>query len=485
MSLRQKTISGVFWSFVDNGISQLFQFIVGIILARILSPKEFGLIGMITIFIAVADAFINSGFSQALIRKIECDQKDYSTAFYFNIVLSVFFYILIFISAPLISNFYNQPELTNILRVLGLLLFISAASIVQQAILIRAVNFRLMTKITFVSSLVSGVIAIAMALYGYGVWSLAVKMLLNNFLKTVLLWIFNSWKPLLIFSRSAFMEMYSFGYKLLASSLINTTYQNIYYLIIGKFFNVIELGYFTRADQFTKLPSQTLTKSLQRVAFPVLSEIQIDDQRLKNGYKRFIKVTMFLNATVMCMIAALSEPFILVLIGHKWVYTVPYLQLLCFAVLLYPLISLNLNILVVKGRSDLYLFLEILTKILVIPIIIIGIYTNIKIMIIGMIIHSFINFLIISKYTSRILDYRTFEQIKDILAGLIIPLITAAAIWMLQKYFYLSILNQLLLLTPMGLILITLISFWFKEDGFMEVKYILTPYVKKYLGYLK
>jgi teichuronic acid exporter len=471
--LRTKTISGVFWSLADNGVSQGLQFVVGIILARLLAPEEFGLIGMIMIFILLSESFINSGFSQALIRKKECTKEDYNTAFYFNLITSIAFYFILFVSAPLISRFYEQPALTSILRILGLILFFNAFSIVQQAILIRQVNFRLQTKITFFASILSGIIAIMMALKGFGVWSLVVKMLTSHFLRTFLLWIFNKWHPSLLFSKESFHEMFSFGYKLLFSSLINTGFRNIYYVVIGKYFSAAHLGFFSRADQFTKLPAHTMTKTLQRVAFPVLSEIQDDIPRLKRGYKKFIKVTMFANSAVLLLLAALAEPFILTLLGEKWIQTIPFLQLMCFAVLMHPIVSLNMNTLIVKGRSDIYLWLEIITKILIIPIVIIGVLTSIEIMIIGMVLHSIVNYLLIAQKTSKLIDYSIVDQLKDILPGFMISLSAAAIVVLLQKVTVLPPIYELLLFGGIGVGMVLVLSEVFKEEGYWEVRKVL------------
>jgi O-antigen/teichoic acid export membrane protein len=471
--LRQKTISGVLWSMMDNGISSVIQFVVGIILARLLTPKEFGLIGMIIIFIYVSEVFINSGFSQALIRKNNCKEEDYSTAFFFNFLMSTVFYILLFFAATPISRFYNQSELISILRILGILLFINAFSIVQQAILIKNVDFRLQTKITFISSVLSGITSIIMAYKGYGVWSLVAKMLLNNFFKTILLWFNNKWYPTSFFSSHHFKEMFSFGYKLLLSGLFKSFFDNIYNLIIGKFFSVNELGFFTRADRFTKLPSHTLTKTLQRVAFPVLSEIQEDIIHLKNGYKHFIKSTMYFNSAIMLMLAALAEPVILTLLGKKWSQSIPFLQLLCLAQLMYPIISLNMNTLIVKGRSGLYLFLEIISKLLIIPVVILGIFTNIKIMILGMAAHALFSYLLISFYTSKMINYNVTDQVKDILPGFLIAMFSALPVFVLQYILILSPLAELLLMGTVGVLLIIILSELFKETAYVEVKTII------------
>lgn len=477
---RDKTIKGIFWSFMDNGINQIAQFIVGIILARMLSPKEFGLIGMITVFVLISEAFINSGFSQALIRKRNCDQTDFSTAFFFNLFASSALYTLLFLTAPQIANFYKQPELIQLVRILGIILFINAFGIVQQAILIKAVDFKTQAKISFISSIISGLVAIIAAFYGLGVWSLVLKMLLRSFVNTVVLWLGNRWYPKSMFSKNSFKELFSFGNKLLLSGLLKSSLDNIYYIVIGKFFSVNELGFFSRADQFTKLPSHTLTKTLQRVAFPVLSEMQDDDIRLKTAYKKFIKITVYINSSVMLILAAVAEPLIVSLLGVKWIQTVPYLQLLCLSQLVYPAISLNMNTLIVKGRTDLFLKLEILSKLLIIPVVIIGIFTNIYVMIIGIIIQSVLQFLIISFSTSKMINYRVVEQLLDVGSGFVIAFLSALFLKLLQQYIFLEPLTELLTLTSIGGFLIILFSEILRNNSYIELKSIVQNKFLKY-----
>lgn len=408
---------------------QGIHFLVGIILARLLLPQQFGLIGMITILIAISQSFVNSGFTQALIRKKNCTQTDYSTVFFFNLAVSLFFYLLLFFGAQAISSFYNEPQLKLIVQVLGVGIIINSFTIVQRTQLIKRIEFKLQTKISVLVSIGAGVVGIAMAFLGFGVWSLVASMLTTYTLKAFFLWLWNKWKPSLIFSISSFNEMFSFGSKLLISGLINSIYQNIYLLIIGKYFSATELGYFTRADRFNKLPSQNITSTIQRVSFPVLSTIQDDIPKLKAAYQRLIKSTMFITFVLMMGLAAVAKPMVLTLIGEKWLPAVAYLQLLCFVGMLYPLHAINLNMLQVQGRSDLFLKLEIVKKILAVPIIIIGIFLGIKAMIIGMIFLSVFAYFINSYYSGKHLGYSSFQQIKDIIPSFLFSSIIGTIIF--------------------------------------------------------
>jgi O-antigen/teichoic acid export membrane protein len=448
-SLKQKTISGFLWSFIDSFTNLSIQFIVGIILARLLSPKEFGLVGMLTIFIAVSQSFINSGFSQALIRKKDPSREDYSTVFYFNLAVGIVCFFVLYLCAGLIGRFFKEPQLKPLIQVLGFTLIINSFTIIQQTILTRRIDFKLQAKISIISSVVSGVVGIGMAFAGYGVWSLVIKTITMYAITSILLWFWNKWKPVLIFSIQSFKELFSFGSKLLLSGLIDTVYSNVYYLIIGKYFSAQELGYYTRADQFKTLPSSNLTSVIQRVSYPVLSSIKEDIPKLKEAYKKLIRSTMLICFVLMLGMAAIAKPMILTLIGEKWEPCVIYLQLLCFVGMFYPLHALNLNMLQVKGRSDLFLRLEIIKKSLAIPIIIIGIIWGIKVMILGMIVNTLIAYYLNSYWSGSLIGYSFLEQIKDILPSFLLAVCMSSVVF---------VCGLLIPLSPLPLFVIQLIT---------------------------
>ncbi len=415
MSLKKKAVSGMTWSFIDIFAKQGANLIIGIVLARLLSPREFGLIGMTTIFITLSESFIDSGFGQALVRKKECTQADYSTVFYYNLFVGFIFFLMMFFSAGLISNFFDEPKLKLIIQVLGTGLIIKSLSIIQSVILIKRINFKLQTKVSVLASVGSGIIGIYLAYRGFGVWSLVVKVLSGFALTTLLLWIWNAWKPSFIFSWRSFKELFSFGSKLLASGLIKRAYENIYLVIIGKYFSAIQLGFYTRANQFNQLVSKNLTMAIQRVSYPVLASIQDDNLRLRSTYKKLIKSTMLLTFFFMIGLAVMAKPLILVLIGEKWLPTVVYLQLLCFVGVFFPLQEINQNMLKIQGRTDIILKLEVVKKILVVPIIVVGILYGIKALIVGMIFMALISYLIDSFFAGKQIKYSSLQQIKDIL----------------------------------------------------------------------
>ena len=471
--LKQKTVSGLIWSFTDSLFGQGIQFVVGIVLARILSPHDFGLIGMLTIFIAISQSFIDSGFSQALIRKQDCSPTDYSTVFYFNMVIGIIFYLLLFVSSGAISSFFNEPQLKLLVRVLGLNLMLISFSIIQRTILTKELNFRLQTRISVVGSVGSGIIAITMAYKGFGVWSLVALTLSKFGLTSLFLWIWSVWKPLWIFSRTSFKELFSFGSKLLVSGLIDTIYRNIYYFVIGKFFSTVELGYYARADQFQAIPSQSITEIISRVSYPVLSSIRDDPILLKSGYKKLIKSTMLISFLLMLGLAVIAKPMIITLIGEKWLPSAVYLQLLCFVGMLYPLHALNLNMLNVQGRSDLFLRLEIIKKILAVPIIVIGVIFGIKIMIMGMIVLSLIAYYINSYWSGKLINYPIGEQVRDIIPGFLMAVVVNVLVFIAGNLINTTPLVLLSLQISLGALMTVGLCELFKMQAYLYIKEIV------------
>lgn len=484
MALKEKTIKGLVWSFIDTLSRQGITFIIGIILARLLSPKEFGLIAMTSIFFAISQMFISSGFGDALVRKKDCSQADYSTAFYYNLFVSAIFFLVLYFTAGSIGEYFNEPKLKQIIRVLSLGLVVSAFSLVQQTILTQRVDFKLQTKVSVISGVVSGIVGIVMAFMGYGVWSLVVKMLLGSVMATLLLWFLNTWRPSLVFSLESFKAMFSFGHKLLFVYLIDTIYRNVYYFIIGKFFSATDLGFYSRADQFSIFPVQNMTIAVQRVSYPVMSMVQEDNVKLKEGYRRIILSTMFMAFFIMLGLAAVAKPLILLLIGEKWTPVIVYLQLLCFGTMLLPLHGLNLNILNVKGRPDLSLKLELIKKALAVPVVIAGVIWGIKYMILGMIINSIIAYYFNSFFSGRLINYSLKEQVMDILPTFLLALLVSGIVYSLSFVFKMGNLPLLSIQVIVGVVLTLLLSEILKIKGYLEIKEILIekiPFLKSLL----
>jgi O-antigen/teichoic acid export membrane protein len=422
MSLKDKTVSGLLWNFGDRFATHVIALISGIILARILSPREFGLIGMLMIFVEVSNIFINSGFNEALIRKKDCSEKDYSTVFYFNLVASLFIYFGLFFSAEGISNFYDEPRLEPIVKILGISVVINALTIVQRTKITKRIDFKLLTKISVISSLASGIMGIVFALNGYGVWSLVYKTLLLHFFTGLLLWVWNKWTPLRSFSMSSFKELFGFGSRLMTLGIIDAVYNNIYHVIIGKFYPVANVGQYTQADKFKRLPSQTLGDIIGGVNYPVLSSIQDDKERYRKTFKRVLGVTMLVSLILLIGLGAIAKEFIVLLMGEKWALAGEYLQILCFSAVFRPMNKLNNTILKIAGRSDLVLRIGILLKFAAIPVILTAIFIGIEQMLYALVVHQFIEFVVVAYNGGKYANHPLLDQFKDMMAPSIISL---------------------------------------------------------------
>lgn len=477
-SIKQKTINGLKWSFVDSFANQGIQFIVGIILARLLEPEKFGLIGMLTIFISVSQAFIDSGFSQAIIRKQDCKQIDLNTVFFFNLVMSIFLYFCLFFSARYIGLFFSQPALCQLLKVLGIVLITNAIGLIQRTLVTKEVDFKLQSKISIASSIISGVLSIWMAFNGYGVWSLVGKTISMQLITTLLFWIFNSWRPSFGFSIKSFRELFHFSSKLLASGLLDIIYKNVYHLIIGKYFSFTELGYYTKANEFHNIPSVNLTQIISRVSYPVISTIQNDPVNMKTVYKKLIKGSMFLSLIIMSGLAACSKQVVLLTIGENWLPAAEYLQILCISGVFYPLHALNLNVLVVKGHSDIFLKLEVIKKILIIPTIIIGIHYGIKVMLFTMVINSIVAFFLNSKESGKLIGYSSLEQLKDIFPSFVISIIMVGGVLGIGT-FQINVIILILLQILIGASIVIFLSLIIKDDSYILFKQFLIESTRK------
>lgn len=419
-SLKQQTIKGVTWSSIERFSVQGIQFLIMIIMARLLSPNDYGLIGMLTVFISIAQSLIDSGFSQALIRKQNRTETDNSTVFYFNIGVGICIYLLFYLIAPLISQFYNTPELTAIMRVISLGIIFNSLAVVQRALLTIQINFKTQAKASLIAAIASGIIGITMAYKGFGVWSIVMLQLVNLSLNTILLWSFTGWHPTSKFSKDSFCELFAFGSKLLASGILDTLYRNIYLIAIGKLFTASRLGYYTRAQQFSDFPSSNLTGVLQRVTYPILCKIQDDTERLAQAYRKFLRISAFLIFPLMVGLSAVSEPFILLLLKEQWHFAAVILQIISFASMWYPIHAINLNLLQVKGRSDLFLRLEIIKKILGITILCVTVPIGLIAMCYGQIVSSLIALVINTYYTGKLINVGFIRQMKDLTPTLVL-----------------------------------------------------------------
>tara|TARA_R110000744_G_scaffold171182_2_gene289649 strand:+ start:3620 stop:5062 length:1443 start_codon:yes stop_codon:yes gene_type:complete len=479
VSLKRKAITGFSWSVFEGVFSTGSIFIVGIILARLLTPKDFGVVGIITAIIAVSNSVVEAGFGSALIRKLDANNDDFNTVFYTNLTTAFILYLLLFTFAPQIAIFFNIPILSDLIKVAGLVLLINAVVIIQRTLLNKSLNFKKLSIIAVISSIISGIIAVVMAFMDFGVWSLVALSILRPFINSILLWFSSNWFPQFIFSIKSFKELFNYGSKLLLTNLINTAYKNIYYFVIGKYFNPVALGFYTRADQFQSPFSANISFAIRRISFPILSNFQNDSKNLKIKFIQFIRFSMLLNFTIMLAIVAIAKPLVLLLIGEKWSTSIVYLQLLCVPGILYPLQILHLNLLLVKGYSNLNLKLEIIKKAILLPIIFVTINYGITEMIYGLILFSIIEYFINSYYTRKIIHYSLTEQFKDFLPFMIVSGATFLSMYIIT-IFEINLIIMLVIQLGVGIIVFTVINEILCLKEYQMIKTKITTLFKTY-----
>lgn len=414
-SLRHKTLHGLFWSFFDRMGQQGIQFLIGIMLARLLMPEQFGLIAMLGVFMAIAQTFIDSGFGSALIQKKDASHVDECSVFYFNVFLGFLAAGIMCLCAPWIASFFKAPMLISLTRVLSINLIIGSFGAIHTVLLTKRLDFKISAKIGLISVFFSGIIGVSMAFLGYGVWSLAAQYITGHIIRLILLWYLFPWRPSFTFSLSSLLNLFSFGSKMLLASLINTIFDNLYFVVIGRLFSARDLGYYSRARSTEQLPAHTISSIVGRVTFPVFSSIQDDKPRLKQALRKAIITLTLANFPMMIGLALVARPMVMVLLTEKWLPSVPYLQILCMASLIYPLHVINLNILMAQGRSDLFFRLEVIKKAMTVVVIFLTYRWGITVMLYGVFFTSYISYYINSYYSGKLLDYPMMEQIRDFL----------------------------------------------------------------------
>ena len=432
-SLKQKTFKGMVWTTAAKFAVQGFNFIQGIILARLLDPSDFGLIAMAGVFTAISATFVDSGFSNALVRNKERTEMDYSTTFVTNVALSLFFCLLLCACSGLIADFYHQDKLRKIVILCASQLFLGSINAVQGTRLTINLDFRTKGIINVISVVITGLVTIAMAFMGYGVWSLIYPLFFKIVLEFFLYRYFQHWFPKLQFSWESWKKSFSFGSKLLLSSLIYTVYHNIAPIIIGKKYTAADLGYYNKAEGYAALPAKTVNQVLSGVSFPVLAEVQDDYESLQSVYRRLIRLSAYVVFPLMMGIAALARPLVICLITEKWSQSILYLQVVCFSLMWHPIHALNINLLQVKGRSDLFLRLEILKTIVGITILFITVQISLLAMCVGQVVNSLFALLINTFYTGKMIDVGFFKQMKDLLPSFLYSVSMGAVIWFCIK----------------------------------------------------
>ena len=470
--LRNKATNGIIWSAIERYSLQGVQFLMQLIIARILTPHDYGLIGMLAIFMALSQVFIDGGFSNALIQKKDRSEADYSTVFYINFGISIFIYVLLFFGAPYIASFYDQPLLSPITRVYSINLIINSLAAVNKVKLTVDVDFKTQSKISLGAATISGLAGIACAYYGMGVWALVVQILLNSVINVILSFYYVRWWPKLNFSKESFHRLFKFGNKLLIASIIHSIYENLYNLFIGKQYSSATLGLFTRAQQFTNFAGSNLSAVLKRVSFPLLSQIQDEDERLLAAYKKYIKTSTWATFPLLMGLCGIAKPMVMVLLTEKWISCVPYLQILCFAMLWDGVTQVNLNLLYVKGHSDWVLRLEIIKKSIAFTILFISLGFNMYVICIGKAIYSFIALCLNTHYTKKLFNYGFFAQMKDLLPQLSLSLLMLV-FCLLASYLIPNALLAFIASFLIGVIIYMTGSYFLKLYGFEELCQII------------
>lgn len=425
--LATKATRGMFWSLAENFGLQAVQLVVSIVLARLLLPEQFGLIAMLALFMALAQSLLDSGFGSALIQKKEATHVDVCSVFYFNLLVGVLLTALLWAAAPLISRFFSEPLLTPLTRVLSLNIFINAFALAPRVLLTRRMDFKALLKVSFFAVGISGGVAIGLALQGFGVWSLAVQAVLAALLNAVLLWLVSRWRPSLVFSRTALATMFSFGSRMLLSGLLDTFFRNIYPLLIGRLYSAAGVGYYVRAEMLQTSAIQPTGSALGRVLFPALSPIQDDRPRMKNAVQKVLTTTAFFHFPLMIGLIAVADALLRLLLTDRWAPSIPLFQLFCVIGLLYPLHIINLTVLTATGRSDLFLRLEVIKKVLVLLAIAVTYRWGITALLYGQIATSLIAYGLNSYYSGMLIGYPTQRQLRDIAPYLLMALLMGGA----------------------------------------------------------
>lgn len=431
VSVKEDTLKGVKWTAIEKISVQGIQFVLGLIMARLLTPEDYGTVGMLAIFIAVSQTFIDSGFTNALIRKIDRTEEDFCTAFYFNIVIALVCYGVLFIVAPWVGDFFHTPILCPILRVQSIALILNSLMGVQVAKLTIDINFKALAKRALMASLVSGIIGVILAYIGWGVWALVAQTLISSLINLIFIWIYCKWYPRLGFSKASFNDLWGFGSKLLASGLLHTVYSNLTPIIIGRHFSARDLGVYSRGTQLAKYPADITNDILGKVTFPVLAKIQNDEEHLIRVYRKYISISSMIIFFGCSLMAAIAHPLVITLLTDKWESCVIYLQIFSFSIMFDHISKINLNLLQVKGRSDLFFRLEIIKKVISLAILLASIPFGVIGICISKVIYGQIATYINTYYTGKLFGLGYIEQFKDFGGFLLISIIACIPSYLL------------------------------------------------------
>lgn len=467
-----KVFSNFIWRFAERCGAQLVTFIVSIVLARILTPSDYGTIALVTVFTTILQVFIDSGLSTALIQKKDADDLDFSSVFYFNFVICIILYLIMFVSAPFIADFYKDSSLVSIVRVIGLTLIISGVKGVQQSYVSRHMLFKRFFFSTLGGTIFSAVLGIIMAYAGFGVWAIVFQQLSNNAIDTLILWITVKWRPIKKFSWSRLKNLLSFGWKMLASSLLDTVYNNLRNMIIGKLYTSADLAFYNQGDKFPKLIVTNINTSIDSVLLPTMSNEQDNHVRVKDMTRRAIKISTYIMAPLMIGLAFCAKPIVQIVLTDKWLPCVPYLQIFCISYLFWPIHTANLNAIKAMGRSDLFLKLEVIKKFMGMILLLITMNISVMAMAYSLLISGLISQVINSWPNRYLLKYSYIDQIKDILPNIVMALIMGGFVYFIS-YLNLPILVSLVVQILSGGIIYLMLSILTKNDSFIYLINIL------------
>lgn len=471
-NLKQQTKKGLYWSFFNQFSNYGMQFCVGIVMARLLSPSDYGITALPGVFLAIAAVFQDSGMAGALIRKPEIEEKDYSTLFLYSIGMGILMYAALFFASPYIASYFETPVLIPLVRVTALTFLWGPITTVQYVFLKRKLDFKTPTKISIATKIFSAIVGITMAYMGYGLWALVISGVLSGFLNLILIVWAVRWYPRTGWSNESFKYLWGYGNKMLASSLLETAYSNITPLFVAKYYSPADLGVYNRARNYAIMPSQNVTGVIQNVTFPVLSKMQDDDESLARNYRRMLKTTAFVVFPLMMLLAGLARPLILTMITAKWEACIILLQLLCFSLMWYPIHSINLNLLQVKGRTDLFFRLEVIKKIIGLSILVVTLPLGLVVFCIGGIISSLVCLAVNTYYTGKLINVGYLKQMRDLFPTLLLSLVLFGVILALNQFIS-NYLLQILVGGTIGSLVYLGGAFLFKFDELNDVKYML------------
>jgi len=471
-SLKNKTKKGIFWTTINSFFSYGIQFVIGIVMARMLTPDDYGIAALPAVFLAIAGVFIDSGFSGAMIRKPELTEHDLSTSLYYSLSVGIACYFIIYICSPWIAEFYKVPVLKELIRWAALSFLITPLTTPQNIILNRRLDFKTPTVVGFISQLCMGICGVLLAYYGYGVWALVLSSLLSNFLNFLLRWLVVRWYPQTGWSIESFRYLWGYGNKLVASYLIGHIYENIVPVVIGKYYSTASLGEYNRAQGYCRLVAANTTNIIQQVTFPVLSKMLDDEETLRKNYRRIIRTSAFVIFPLMMLLAALAKPIIILMLTEKWEGCILLLQLMCFSMMWYPVHAINLNLLQVKGRTDLFLKLEIIKKSYGLIAMIITLPISVVAVVLSSWVTNILSLLVNTYYTQKIIQVGFIRQMKDVAPSLLASFVIFLVILFIESFIS-SYIIQVIIGGTIGLLVYIGIAYIFHFTELEDLKFLL------------